>query len=375
MFTVFPRNGLGAPSLLLIPPLTFIGIDIYVSLGRAMVTIKDIARELNLSYATVSLALNDSPLVKKETAKKVKEVTQKMGYRPNAIARGLVLQRSGIIGIIVPEISNPFFASIARGAEEAAVKRGFNLLICNTDWRKELESQHLRLIQEKKVDGLIIVSIDSKNRVLEELIAQNWPLVFTSSSYPSTDLSFVGVDSLRGGYLVGKHLADLGHTKIAFVGGMLNSESVRSRYSGFKKALEERDIDFDEALTLEGTFSIESGYRNASVLMKKFPGVTAAFAADDLIAIGMIKAFAEKGVPVPEKFSIVGYDDIFISELPGIELTTVFQEKQLMGKLAADLLLDQIDTDKQSLSEQKRIIRLSPRLIVRKTTGPVPVTY
>ena len=109
--------------------------------------------------------------------------------------------------------------------------------------------------------------------------------------------------------------------------------------------------------------------------MKKFPGVTAAFAADDLIAIGMIKAFAEKGVPVPEKFSIVGYDDIFISELPGIELTTVFQEKQLMGKLAADLLLDQIDTDKQSLSEQKRIIRLSPRLIVRKTTGPVPVTY
>ena len=372
MFIIFPYDDPGAPGRLRIPPLDFIGIDIYDSLRRAMVTIKDIARELNLSYATVSLALNDSPLVNKETAKKVKEATRKMGYRPNAMARGLVLHRSGIIGIIVPDISNPFFASIARGAEEAAGKRGSNLLICNTDWRNELESQHLRLIQEKKVDGLIIVSIDSKNQILEELIGQNWPLVFASSSYPSTGLSFVGVDSLRGGYLVGRHLADLGHTKIAFVGGMLNSESVRSRYSGFRKALEERDIDFNEALTLEGPFSIESGYKNASVLMKKFPGVTAAFAADDLIAIGMIKAFKELGVSVPDKFSIVGYDDIFISELPGIELTTVFQEKQLMGKLAADLLLDQIDTNEQSFSEQKRIIRLSPRLIVRNTTGPAP---
>ena len=178
---------------------------------------------------------------------------------------------------------------------------------------------------------------------------------------------------MRGGYLVGRHLADLGHTRISFVGGMLNSESVRSRYSGFKKALEERQIVYEEALTLEGDFSIESGYKNAFMLMKKFPGVTAAFAADDLIAIGMIKAFKEKGVHVPAQFSIVGYDDIFISELPGIELTTVFQEKQLMGKLAADLLLDQLDTDEQSFSELKRIILLPPHLIVRKTTGPAPV--
>lgn len=352
--------------------LTFIGIDNYASVRRVMVTIKDIAKELHLSYATVSLALNSSPLVNKDTARKVRETARRLGYWPNAMARGLVLQRSGFIGIIVPDISNPFFASIARGAEEAALKRGFNLLICNTEWRNELESQHLRLIQEKKVDGLIIDSIDSKNHVLEELIEQKWPLVFVSSSYPSADLSFVGVDSKKGGYLVGRHLVDLGHTKIAFVGGMLNSESVRSRYSGFIKALKDSNIGYNEVLTLEGDFSIESGYKNASVLIRSFPDVTAAFAADDLIAIGMIKAFTEKNIHVPDQFSIVGYDDIFISELPGIELTTVFQEKQLMGKLAADLLLDQLDVEEQSFSEQKRNILLPPQLIVRKTTGPAP---
>ncbi len=336
-----------------------------------MVTIKDIARKLNLSYSTVSLALNSSPLVNKDTAKKVREAALDIGYQPNALARGLVLNKSAIIGIIVPDVTNPFFAAVARGAEEATVEKGYNLLICNTEWKTELESCHLRLIQEKKVDGLILASINNKNQVLEEIIAQAFPLVFISSSYPNTDLNFVGMDSEHGGYLAGKHLTELDHKKIAFIGGKFNSESVESRYHGFLKALKESNLAYDDSPTLMGDFSIESGYSSALELFEQFPRVTAAFAADDLIAIGILKACREKGIKIPQDFSIVGYDDIFIASLPGIELTTVFQEKRLMGKMAANLLLDQLIFKKSPKKEKKKII-LTPRLVVRKTTGPGP---
>ena len=333
-----------------------------------MVTIKDIAKELDISYSTVSLALNSSPLVNKNTSQRVREAAHKMGYQPNARARSLVLQRSAIIGIIVPDITNPFFAAIARGAGEAAGERGFNLLICNTEWKNELESRHLRLIQEKKVDGLLIASVDSKNQVLEEIISQNQPIVFASSTYHKANLNFVGMDSEKGGYLVGKHLIELEHSRISFVGGRFNSESVKNRYLGFQKVLTENNISYDESLTLEGDFSIASGYKNALKLLERFPNITAAFAADDLIAIGMIKAFKEKGLRIPEDFSVVGYDDIFVAALPGIDLTTVFQEKRLMGKLAANLLLDQLMKNKTSEGEEKNIL-LVPKLIVRKTTS------
>jgi LacI family transcriptional regulator len=339
-----------------------------------MVTIKDIAKKLNLSYATVSLALNASPLVRKETARKVRETADRMGYQPNAIARGLVLQRSAIIGIIVPDVSNPFFAALARGAEEAAVEGGFNLLICNTEWDNDLESRHLRLVQERKVDGLVIVSVNYKNKVLETLIEQKQPLVFASSSYPNAKLSFVGVDSEKGGYLAGSHLVELGHRKICFVGGRFNSESVQSRYRGFQQALKENGIDYNDSSTMVGDFSIESGYYNAMKLIKIGLPVTAAFAADDLIAIGMIKAFKERGIEIPARFSIVGYDDIFISALPGIELTTVFQEKRLMGKLAAGLLIEILTEEAEAANVESRKIILPPKLMVRKTTGPVPTS-
>ncbi|RKX74379.1 MAG: LacI family transcriptional regulator [Spirochaetes bacterium] len=334
-----------------------------------MVTIKDIAKELNLSYSTVSLALNASPMVSKTTMRRVKEAAREMGYKPNAMARALVLKRSGIIGIIVPDITNPFFSSVAFGAEQAAHKRGYNLLICNTEWNDELESHHLTLIVEKKIDGLLIASVNKKNHLLEGIIKQDLPLVFISSAYPSARCNFVGIDAEPGGYLVGKHLTDLGHREIAFVGGKFNSFSVQRRYAGFIKALADQKIAFNKEYTLSGEFSIESGYENGIKLLKKFPKVTATMAADDLIAVGMLKAMLERGIRVPQDFSIVGFDDIFIASLPGIELTTVFQEKKLMGELAMNILLDELNSGGDSKREKKSIV-LSPRLVIRNTTAP-----
>ena len=333
-----------------------------------MVTIKDIAKRLNLSYSTVSRALNSSSLVNSKTMKLIKEEAKRMGYTPNALARGLVLQKSGIIGMVIPDITNPFFPAIARGAEDEASERGYNLLICNSDWNVDMETRHLSLIEERKVEGLILSSINVQNKYLEKIIDQGYPLVFISRVYPGVNVNFVGVDTEYGGYLAGKHLAELGHRRMAFIGGSFNVDSVQGRYKGFRKALDENGIAFDEANAIEGEFNIESGYEKALTLLKNKGKVTGIFAANGLIAVGVIRAAREFGYLIPEELSIIGYDDIFLASLPGIELTTIFQEKRNMGKLAAQLLLDEIETGKDLKKDKKRII-LTPRLIVRKTTG------
>ncbi len=346
-----------------------------------MVTIKDIAKRLNLSYSTVSRALNSSSLVNEKTMKRIQEEAKRMGYTPNALARGLVLKKSGIIGMIIPDITNPFFPALARGAEDRAVDRGYNLLVCNTDWNIKLETRHLRLIQEKKVDGLILSSINLENKYLETIIQKGYPLVFVSRVYPGVDVNFVGMDTHYGGYLAGKHLVELGHRNIAFIGGKFNIGSVQGRFSGFLKALREAGIEFNPSLAVEGEFNIESGYARALELFKynfKSGGkITAVFAANDLVAIGVMKAVRELGLSVPDDVSVIGYDDIFVSSIPGVELTTVFQEKRKMGELAVDLLLDEIDSsfggDGRTGGIRKKVKRkkiiLKPRLIVRKTTA------
>ena len=334
-----------------------------------MVTIKDIARKLNLSYSTVSRALNSSSLVNSRTMKLIKDEAKRMGYTPNALARGLVLQKSGIVGMVIPDITNPFFPAIARGAEDEACRRGYNLLVCNSDWNVDMETHHLKLIKEKKVEGLILSSINVQNEYLEKIIEQGYPLVFISRVYPGVDVNFVGVDTEYGGYLAGKYLAELGHREVAFIGGSFNVNSVQGRYKGFRKALSKYGINFNESYAIEGEFNIKSGYEKALNLLKRRGTVTGIFAANDLIAVGVIRAARELGYLIPEEISIIGYDDIFLASLPGIELTTVFQEKRKMGELAAKLLLDEIDGEKDLKKGKKRII-LTPRLIVRKTTSP-----
>ncbi len=337
-----------------------------------MVTIKDIAKRLNLSYSTVSRALNSSSLVNEKTMRRIQEEARKLGYTPNALARGLVLKKSGIIGMIIPDITNPFFPALARGAEDRAVERGYNLLVCNTDWNIELETRHLKLIQEKKVDGLILSSINLENKYLETIIERGYPLVFVSRVYPGVDVNFVGMDTHYGGYLAGKHLVELGHREIAFVGGKFSIGSVQGRFLGFLKALKEAGIEFNSSLAVEGEFNIESGYEKAIGLFRSNRQITAVFAANDLVAVGVIKAVRELGLSVPEDVSVIGYDDIFISSIPGIELTTVFQEKRKMGELAVDLLLDEIEASMEGglrKAKRKRRIILKPRLVIRKTTA------
>lgn len=348
-------------------------INILISfIFKYMVTIKDIARELDLSYSSVSLALNDDSKVKKETRERVKIKAEEMGYQRNARARALVMNKSEMIGFILPDIANPFFASLIRGAEEIAFKRGYNLIICNTNWDTELESKHLNLVIERKIDGILLVSCDKPNVTLERVLALKLPLIFVSSPYPEADANFVGTDSEQGGYLAAHHLLGLGHRDFVVIGGRFNSGAIIQRFKGYKRALNEYDIPLNKSDVYIGDFSVESGYSSIKKILSEKKKFSAVLAFDDLIAIGVMNGIKESGLRIPEDISVIGFDNIPSSSYHGIDLTTISMDKSSMGQLAVDILLDELDNKHRS-SEKKKIV-LEQELVIRKSTGPVNIS-
>ncbi|MCK5675332.1 MAG: LacI family DNA-binding transcriptional regulator [Spirochaetales bacterium] len=334
-----------------------------------MVTIKDIARELNLSYSSISLALNDDPRIKKETRERVKLKAEEMGYQRNAQARALVMNKSEMIGFILPDIENPFFASLIRGAEELAFEKGFNLVICNTNWDNELEAKHLNLVIERKIDGILLVSCNEPNPTLERVLSLKLPLVFVSSPYPEAEANFVGTDSEHGGYLAAKHLLDLGHREFVVIGGQFNSEAIIQRFNGYKRALNDYNIILNKDDVILGDFSVNSGFKSIKNLLKRNRKFTAILAFDDLIAIGVLNGIKESGLSIPQDISVIGFDNIEASSFKGIDLTTISMDKSSMGRLAVEILLEDLNC-KNKQCDINNIV-LDQELIIRQSTGPV----
>ena len=334
-----------------------------------MVTIKDIARELDLSYSTVSLALNDDPRIKKQTKEGVKLKAEEMGYHRNARARALVMNKSEMIGFILPDIENPFFASLIRGAEELAFEKGFNLVICNTNWDNELEAKHLNLVIERKIDGILLVSCNEPNPTLEKVLSMHLPLVFVSSPYPEAKANFVGTDSENGGYLAAKHLLELGHREFVVIGGQFNSKAIIQRFNGYKRALYEYNIILNKDDVILGDFSVNSGYRSIKRLLNTNRKFTAVLAFNDLIAIGVMNGIKESGITIPDDISVIGFDNIEAASFSGIDLTTISMDNSSMGRLAVEILLGELNC-KQKPCDIKNIV-LDQDLVIRNSTGPV----
>ncbi len=336
-----------------------------------MVTIKDIAREVNLSYSSVSLALNEDPRIKKETRERVKLKAEEMGYQRNAQARALVMNKSEMIGFILPDIENPFFASLIRGAEALAFEKGYNLVICNTNWDNELEAKHLNLVIERKIDGILLVSCNEPNPTLEKVLSLHLPLVFVSSPYPEAEANFVGTDSEHGGYLAAKHLLDLGHREIVVIGGQFNSEAIIQRFNGYKRALKEYNIILNTDDVILGDFSVSSGYKSIKTLVNTNRKFTAVLAFDDLIAIGVMNGLKESGIIIPDDISVIGFDNIEAASFRGIDLTTISMDKSSMGRFAVEILLGELNC-KQKPCDIKNIV-LDQDLVIRNSTGPAKV--
>lgn len=327
------------------------------------VTIKDIAKKIGVSYATVSRALNNRAGVNAETKEMILAEAKKMGYQPNAIARGLVMKHTHTIALVIPDITNPFFPEIARGVEEIASEFGYNTFLCNTNWDIRKEQIYLKALQEKRVDGIIIKpASDSEEDNLGRITV---PVVLFNKILPDSKYSCIEIDNERGGFIATKHMIESGYKRIAFIGGKPDSFSNTQRMEGYKLALQRYKYKIDESLIINGSFKTQSGYEIMSRLIESGNVPDGVFAGNDVIAFGVLQSAKEHGLDVPNELGIVGFDDIPHADLPQIQLTTIAQPKYLMGKYAVEILLNEIKN--KTNKEIKKII-LDPELIERKTT-------
>jgi len=333
-----------------------------------MVTIKDIAKAVGVSASTVSRALSGSPLVNDETRSRIIDVARSLGYERNELARALVKGASGAIGLIVPDITNPFFSDVARGVSDIADRAGCGVILCNTDGRVDRELSYVRLLRRKRVDGLLVCSATLDAPFVRDLAAAGTPFVLVSRMSADPDVPYVITDDRAGARLATEHLVHLGHRKIGFIGGPEDVQASRDRMSAYHDVLTEHAIPARSEWSHHADFTQAAGRQVGQQILSLADRPTAIFAANDVTALGVLEVAEGLGLRVPEDLSLVGYDDISYASLPRIQLTTVAQPAIEMGQIAADWLFSRIGSD--DASPLQRV--LNPRLIVRSTTGPAP---
>ena len=335
-------------------------------------TIKDIAREANVSYATVSRALNHKYGVHPKTKELIFRIAKQLNYTPNAIARGLVTRQTQTIGLILPDITNPFYPEVARGVEEGAQEQGYSVFLCNTNWEPKREAEYIHLLSEKRVDGLVLASISNSAEEVERELPDDIEVVYVSNVPRNTERSYVEIDNIRGGFIATKHLIDAGFERIGFIGAVEGSFTVDERLEGFRMAFERSGIPVEERYVHLGHFRQETGYRVVREMIESGDYPRAVFAENDLIALGVIQGVRDAGLEVPRDVAVVGFDDIPFASFQDVQLTTVYQPKYELGKLGARILVEQIAMslagDGEPSGRHSRRIILEPELIVRGST-------
>jgi len=327
------------------------------------VTIKDIAREANISYSTVSRALSGHPQVNEETRNNILKIANEMGYTPNALAKGLVSKNTYTIGLIISDITNPFFAEVAQGVEDCANRYGYQVFLCNSNWNVQREKECLYRLHSSRVDGIVIspASSDSSHIVDSQF---NVPIVFAAQKPQSNGCNYVTVDDFKSSTIAVEYLVKLGHRKIAYIGGLLNTNSGVARFNGYKSTLEKHNIPVILNNIMHGDYTQASGYKLAKELLLNHELPTAIVAVNDITALGVIQAVEEYGLNVPRDISVIGFDDISFASLDKILLTTIYLPKYGIGEESVELLIQKIQNPKDNEGKHKI---LEPKLIVRKT--------
>lgn len=330
-------------------------------------TIYDIAREAKVSPTTVSRAFNNESLVSREKLEQIYEVSERLGYRPHMIARSLRTKKTGFLGLVLPDIVNPFFSELTRGVEDVARQNGYHVLLGNAESDYARQAWYLEMFWEKGIEGVILSGItggpkdeDSYRRLQERGI----PCVLIDRYVKSPDIPFVGSDNFGGGYKAGKHLLELGHRRIGAVTGPLEIELWRDRVAGFQKALQEGGVSLEESLILESDCTARGGYHSMEMILGMSEKPTAAFIMSDGMAIGALALLKTRKVRIPEEMAIVGFDDVSVASLLDPPLTTLAQKKYEMGARAAEVLIDSIR--KKTMPRIQTI--LDVELIVRNST-------
>lgn len=333
-------------------------------------TIKDIAVKANISYSTVSRALNNKYGVNPGTREKILRIADEINYLPNAIARGLVSKQTKTIGLVIPDLRNPFFPEVASGIGESAAENGYNVFLCDSNWSREREEQYIKLLAERRVDGLIVAPIGNSIDGLKTITKDMLPVVYVSRAPANTNHSYVVIDNVRGGFLATKHLIESGYESIGFIGATEDSATSDERYIGYQRAFEQYSMAIDENFIKIGDFKQKSGYDILQKMIHNGNYPRSFFVVNDMLALGAIQAVKDSGLKVPEDIAIVGFDDIPVASLQEVQLTTILQPKFVMGKIAFEMLLEVIESNEEDHSgENGRKVILEPELIVRKSSG------
>lgn len=316
-------------------------------MGEARIrrTITDVAAAARVHPSTVSRVLSGrgATAMRPETRRRVLVAARRLGYRPSALARGLRLKRTMTLGMLVPDITNPFFSSIIKGAEDAARDRGYDLILCNSEDIPEREATYLGVLRARQVDGLLIASSRMADATIADLRDEGFPFVLLNRSSGAEDLAVV-VENRAAAEAVVAHLARLGHRRIAHVAGPRTTTTGAERVVGYLAGIHSHNLARDEALLVEAdAFSEDAGYRAACTLLASPERPTAIFGANDLIAIGVLRAARDSRLRVPADLSIVGFNDIPLANLLEPALTTVRVPQFEMGARGARLLIDRLE--------------------------------
>jgi len=327
-------------------------------------TIYDIARLAGVSTATVSKVFNQTGNISEKTRRRILEISRELNYQPNVLASALNGKKTFSLGLLIPDMVNPFFAELARNVEDRAQELGFNLIICNTDNDMKKEVKYIQLLRQKSVDGIIVATGVRNDEFLKELIDQNVPVALVAREMSVLATSTVLVDDFAGGYNATRHLIDLGHKRIAVIAESMSVSSSKERVRGYRHALEEAGLVYAEELVAASDFSIESGRETAQAILRQAERPTAIFACNDLLAIGAMQAAKELGIRVPEELSVVGFDNTILASITDPPMTTVAQPIRAMGHQVVDLIVSEIN----ETSTVKQRVVLLPELIVRQST-------
>ncbi|MEO3947568.1 catabolite control protein A [Gorillibacterium sp. CAU 1737] len=330
------------------------------------VTIYDVAREAGVSMATVSRVVNNNPNVKPQTRKKVFEAIERLGYRPNAVARGLASKKTTTVGVVIPDISNTLFADVARGIEDIANMYHYNIILCNADKKKEKEVRVINTLLEKQVDGLLFMGGTVTEEHREAFNTANVPIVLCATSDDKGILPEVDIDHEAAAYDAVNVLLANGHRKIAMISGTLQDSALGfARYQGYKRALEQAGLTVEESYVRAGNYRYESGYEAMGYFLSLDDRPTAIFSATDEMAIGAIHRIQDEGLHVPEDFSVISVDNSRIASMVRPTLSTAAQPMYDIGAVSMRLLTKLMN--KESVEQTKYV--LPHEIINRKSVA------
>jgi len=332
-----------------------------------MPTIHDVAKRAGVGSITVSRVINNSGYISSETRERIQKAIDELGYVPNTLARSLRSRRTNTVALIVTDITNPFFTTLARGVEDTANEAGYTVIFCNTDESAAKEEKYLNVLLQKQVDGLLLVPTQRSVNSIHQILKHGTPVVVLDRRIPEVDVDSVRCDSLDGAYKLTKYLVSLGHRQIAIMSGAVGVSTADDRVAGYRKALEEDGIAISDRYILRGEFTPDSGYSMTEQAINLPLRPTALIAANNFITIGAMKALQEAEMEVPEDMALAGFDDLPPAIVTFPFFTVVSQPAYEMGTQAMQLLLKRLSA-KEVVAFQEVI--LPTQLIVRRSSGP-----